>query len=65
MTDQPWRGIIDAGVVLGLTWGMVSIVLFAAVAFGTGRFDYPPDLPEQKSRVTGNGTAAQRVANSK
>ena len=23
--DQPWRGIIDAGVVVGLTWGVLSL----------------------------------------
>jgi hypothetical protein len=28
--DQPWRGIIDAGVVLGLTWGLISL---AAIVF--------------------------------
>jgi hypothetical protein len=23
---QPWRGVIDAGIVLGLGWGFVSIL---------------------------------------
>ena len=23
--DQPWRGIIDAGVVVGLGWGVLSL----------------------------------------
>ena len=26
LMSQPWRGIIDAGVVVGLTWGVVSLV---------------------------------------
>lgn len=26
--DQPWRGIIDAGVVVGLAWGSLAIVWF-------------------------------------
>lgn len=26
---QPWRGIIDAGVVAGLVWGVVAILVFA------------------------------------
>lgn len=26
---QPWRGIIDAGVVIGLTWGLVALIVFA------------------------------------
>ena len=25
---QPWRGIIDAGVVVGLLWGMVAVLVF-------------------------------------
>jgi hypothetical protein len=39
--DQPWRGIVDAGVVVGLTWGTSAIViLFARAIF----FDLvPPD----------------------
>ena len=27
--DQPWRGIVDAGVVVGLTWGLVSLLIFS------------------------------------
>jgi hypothetical protein len=45
--SQPWRGILDAGVVVGLTWGMVSIVPFALRAFFDGTFDYSPELPSQ------------------
>ena len=26
---QPWRGIVDAGVVVGLLWGLITIVVFA------------------------------------
>ncbi|HSD88469.1 MAG TPA: hypothetical protein VLB44_13170 [Kofleriaceae bacterium] len=38
---QPWRGIIDAGVVLGLAMGVVSIVHHAM-----GRaISVPPDVP--------------------
>ena len=32
MLAQPWRGIIDAGVVLGLAWGVVSIVYYVVRA---------------------------------
>lgn len=31
---QPWRGIIDAGVVVGLTWGLVALVVFAVRRLG-------------------------------
>ena len=29
MLDQPWRGILDAGVVVGLSWGIVTLVISA------------------------------------
>ncbi len=44
--DQPWRGIIDAGVVAGLMYGAAAIVYFFFVAL-TGRpLPVPPDVPE-------------------
>ena len=48
---QPWRGIVDVGVVVGLVWGTLSILwlLFAALFRGS----VPPDdsLPETESTV--------------
>lgn len=35
--DQPWRGLIDLGVVVGLAWGLVALLIFAARAALTGR----------------------------
>jgi len=29
---QPWRGIVDAGVVIGLIWGMASLILIFVLA---------------------------------
>ena len=44
---QPWRGIIDGGVVLGLAWGLVVIgVLFARYLMGA-TIPPPGDLPEE------------------
>ena len=43
--SQPWRGVLDAGVVVGLTWGMVSIVAFGFRAFVVRTFDCLPELP--------------------
>ena len=42
---QPWRGIIDGGVVVGLGWGIVSILVFWIRGL---RGDPPPvtDLPD-------------------
>jgi len=44
---QPWRGILDVGVVVGLTWGVLSILAFGAKAFGgEDDFDTSPELPQ-------------------
>ena len=42
---QPWRGIVDIGVVLGLAWGAVSIVVFFVNAL-RGRVPETDSLPE-------------------
>ena len=33
--DQPWRGILDAGVVTGLAWGVVATLALSARAWRT------------------------------
>jgi len=33
LIPQPWRGIIDAGVVVGLTWGVLSLIIFILRSF--------------------------------
>lgn len=33
---QPWRGILDSGVVVGLLWGLVSLLAATAAAFRSG-----------------------------
>lgn len=45
MLAQPWRGIVDLGVVVGLTWGSVSIAIFTLQAFFTDRFEHSPEMP--------------------
>ena len=42
---QPWRGIVDAGVVVGLLWGLITIVVFALQAFTSDNFSYSPEVP--------------------
>ena len=32
LLPQPWRGIVDMGVVIGLSWGTASLVWFAVLA---------------------------------
>jgi len=42
---QPWRGIIDAGVVIGLSWGVLSLTWFVVLALTRTSFDYSPEVP--------------------
>lgn len=44
---QPWRGIVDVGVVIGLAWGLVSFVAMSGQALVQGRYPVPPEVPEQ------------------
>jgi hypothetical protein len=44
---QPWRGIVDAGVVVGLTWGLVAVLFYAFQAFTAASFAHSPEVPEQ------------------
>ena len=42
--DQPWRGIIDAGVVVGLTWGLVSLFAMVRKTFVAGSYLCSPEI---------------------
>lgn len=42
---QPWRGIVDGGVVLGLAWGLLAILYFWGRALSAPP-PPPNDLPE-------------------
>ncbi len=48
LLHQPWRGIVDCGVVAGILVGMVSILYFAGRWLAGRPFDFPPDLPPTK-----------------
>jgi thiosulfate reductase cytochrome b subunit len=45
LLPQPWRGIIDLSVVIGLGWGIFSLAFFGFRALVSEDFDYPPDVP--------------------
>ena len=51
---QPWRGIIDAGVLVGLTWGLVTVLLSTQQAFRATPakpFPYAPEVPDDAPGV--------------
>jgi len=45
LLSQPWRGIIDIGVVVGLAWGLISLLAFIFQAFFSEKFSYSPEVP--------------------
>lgn len=47
LLDQPWRGIIDGGVVVGLAWGLISLLIFGYQALSADEFLYSPEVPEE------------------
>lgn len=47
---QPWRGIIDAGVVIGLAYGVVCVLWFFGRALAGHPSPVPPDVPEHDER---------------
>jgi hypothetical protein len=44
---QPWRGIIDAGVVVGLGWGAIALVIMFVGAISGRPPAVDPQLPER------------------
>jgi hypothetical protein len=46
LLPQPRRGIVDAGVAVGLTWGTISLVLFSIRALTSPTFALSPEVVE-------------------
>lgn len=44
--SQPWRGIVDTGVVIGLIWGLITLFFFGYQAIFLDDFDHSPEVPE-------------------
>ncbi|MCH2171294.1 hypothetical protein MK489_10970 [Myxococcota bacterium] len=44
---QPWRGIVDGGVVVGLGWGLCSLGITFVRALIRGDLEADPALPEE------------------
>jgi len=51
LLPQPWRGIIDAGVIIGLAWGVVSLFIFSFKAFSSDEFSYSPEVPVHERAI--------------
>jgi hypothetical protein len=49
MLPYPYRSIVDAGVVVGLSWGTLSIIIYAIKALLGGRVDVPGEVDESKT----------------
>lgn len=47
LLPQPWRGIVDAGVVVGLGWGLISLAIFGFQAFTAADFCHSPEVPDE------------------
>ena len=47
LLEQPWRGILDAGVVVGLAWGILSLLWSAWAAFTDPRSTAPAEVPHE------------------
>jgi len=47
--DQPWRGTFDVGVVVGLTWGVVSLSASCANALRLPHYPVSPELPQSET----------------
>lgn len=44
---QPWRGLVDAGVLVALAWGVLCLGYFGARALAGAPPPISPDLPER------------------
>lgn len=47
--DQPWRGIVDAGVVVGLGWGLASLLAFYVAGLTSNSLPADPQVPDAGS----------------
>jgi len=60
---QPWRGIVDLGVVIGLGWGLTAVGVFAIRALAGSPPDVSPELPEAEAEAYGAVVGAAASSN--
>jgi len=39
LLEQPWRGVVDVGIMLGLSWGFLSVLVYGSQALGSSSHD--------------------------
>jgi hypothetical protein len=49
--DQPWRGIVDVGVIVGFSWGLGSFIWYGVQAFTKPDFNVSPEVPDLRPEV--------------
>ena len=49
LLSQPLRGLLDAGVVVGLSWGTLSVGWYCFRAWTEENYNYSPELPTTPS----------------
>jgi len=60
--SQPWRGILDAGVVVGLGLGILSICYFTILAKrDPAALDMPAEIPENNGALN-NGSDGMKAS---
>jgi len=54
---MPWRGIVDVGVVIGLSWGLLSLLVHTRLVFKEKGLVYSADVPikNDKSGIKDRG----------
>ena len=58
LLSQPWRGILDAGVVVGLSWGLASFLQMVYWTIRHGEFLRSPELPDGLASTVSDGAGS-------